>query len=85
MGHLDVHQDEVIGTLLQELEDLAAVGSRAHGVSLLGQHPLRHFLIDEVVLGQKDVEGLLTRLVQAAAFFRFLGLRRFRPVIAIIT
>ena len=52
--HLDIHQDQVKGFLLQNLKRLRSVGNDHRLVSQTVQHEGDNLLIDLVVLGKED-------------------------------
>src|ERR1051326_8721081 len=64
LGHLAVHEHQVIGTLLEGCDRLAAGGNDIDAASATLQHAHRHFLVDGVVLGQEDMSviGQLVRI-----------------------
>ena len=54
LGHLDVHQHDVVGLPLERLERLEAVRRDVGAVAQLVEHPERDLLVHGVVLGQED-------------------------------
>lgn len=55
--HLDVHNDDVEGTVLQGGEGLAAIVGNCHLVALFFKQANGEFLINGVVFGKQNTHG----------------------------
>ena len=57
LGHLHVHQDDVVGLPLERLQRLETVRRHVGAVAEPLENPQRHHLVHGVVLGQQDPQG----------------------------
>ena len=58
LGHLDVHEDEVVRELLDGLDGLDAVRGDVGAVAHRLEDEERDLLVDRVVLGQQDAQRM---------------------------
>ncbi|NJD19214.1 MAG: hypothetical protein FIA95_08045, partial [Gemmatimonadetes bacterium] len=58
LGHLHVHEHDVVGNELEGPQDLQAVGDGVGVVPQAPQHVERHGLVHAVVLGEEDTLGM---------------------------
>jgi hypothetical protein len=58
LGHLDVHQHDVVAALLELLERFQAVVGDLDAVAAPRQQADRHPLVDDVVFGEQDARAL---------------------------
>lgn len=58
LGHLDVHEDDVVGLALDGGEDLEAVGGEVGAVAEAGEHVEGDLLVHDVIFGEEDVFGV---------------------------
>src|SRR3974390_1252713 len=56
LRHLDVHEDDVVGGMVEPRERLASTPNHARPVSEPFEQAERDLLVDRVILGEKDAQ-----------------------------
>ena len=67
LGHLDVHEHQVVGHRLERPDGLGAVGHRLRAQAQSAQDAERHLLVGDIVLGQQDAQSSTTHLTDDVA------------------
>ena len=60
LGHLDIHEHEVIVVLFQLFEDFFAIGGHAWVVTHFIEDDEGQLLVDRVIFGQEDTEWIFS-------------------------
>ena len=55
-GHLDIHENEVKGAILDGVESEFAIGDDFDGMALFFEHAKGEFLVHGVILGEEDAQ-----------------------------